>query len=508
MLGERRSRAAVPALVQRLKQEDARLAHRILGALAQIGDERAVPALIDLARGADPTLTLRRRPLRRRHRRGGGGGLPPHPRRVTPTRASGRRRARRSTTWPRARTKRGRGPPLTCARRAPRGAPPRSPGRGRFPLRCADHEDPHAPAVVRAGGACLRRSPRPAPEPARRRVLSAPPSPPPSSRSRSATSGSTATSRRRSRRSSAAPGAPSGSSSGRRTATSATASAASSAPTRTACTTAAAGSSAGRIVQGTKWSSIVSVSSTERYEIAAVGETVETPAGKFDGCVRVRAHNRAGQGDRPRPRDHLRARGRAGPDRDLRGRRDGGDPPDQGRAREVPRRGEVTMREVGHRDRGLRHRRRRGALDPAAPRGGHRGAARRPDRRAEGGGARPSQGAGARPRPRAPDRADARTCSPIRRSRWWSSSSAGSTRRSPSCVARSSAASTSSPRTRRCSRPAETRSSGSPARRASTSTTRGRSAAASRSSGRSARRSRPTGSARCTGSSTGRRTSS
>ena len=44
---------------------------------------------------------------------------------------------------------------------------------------------------------------------------------------------------------------------------------------------------------GRGWSSVVSVSSTERYEIAAVGETVATPAGKFDGCVRVRAHNRA-----------------------------------------------------------------------------------------------------------------------------------------------------------------------------------------------------------------------
>jgi hypothetical protein len=45
---------------------------------------------------------------------------------------------------------------------------------------------------------------------------------------------------------------------------------------------------------GRTWSSVVSVSSTERYEIAAVGETVATPAGRFDGCVRVRAQNRAG----------------------------------------------------------------------------------------------------------------------------------------------------------------------------------------------------------------------
>ncbi len=44
---------------------------------------------------------------------------------------------------------------------------------------------------------------------------------------------------------------------------------------------------------GQGWASVVSVSSTERYEIAAIGETVTTPAGRFDGCVRVRAHNRA-----------------------------------------------------------------------------------------------------------------------------------------------------------------------------------------------------------------------
>ncbi len=47
------------------------------------------------------------------------------------------------------------------------------------------------------------------------------------------------------------------------------------------------------IEPGKSWSSVVSVSSTERYEIAAVGERVATPAGSFDGCVRVRAHNRA-----------------------------------------------------------------------------------------------------------------------------------------------------------------------------------------------------------------------
>jgi hypothetical protein len=52
----------------------------------------------------------------------------------------------------------------------------------------------------------------------------------------------------------------------------------------------------GPIAAGTSWSSVVSVSSTERYEIAATGETVSTPAGRFDGCVRVRAHNRAQRG--------------------------------------------------------------------------------------------------------------------------------------------------------------------------------------------------------------------
>jgi hypothetical protein len=45
--------------------------------------------------------------------------------------------------------------------------------------------------------------------------------------------------------------------------------------------------------QGRTWASVVSVSSTERYEIAAVGERVTTPAGTFERCVRVRAHNRA-----------------------------------------------------------------------------------------------------------------------------------------------------------------------------------------------------------------------
>jgi hypothetical protein len=45
---------------------------------------------------------------------------------------------------------------------------------------------------------------------------------------------------------------------------------------------------------GRTWASVVGVGSTERYEIVGVGERVETSAGTFDGCVRVRAHNRAG----------------------------------------------------------------------------------------------------------------------------------------------------------------------------------------------------------------------
>lgn len=45
--------------------------------------------------------------------------------------------------------------------------------------------------------------------------------------------------------------------------------------------------------QGASWSSIAAPGSTERFEIAAVDETVKTPAGEFRGCVKVRARNRA-----------------------------------------------------------------------------------------------------------------------------------------------------------------------------------------------------------------------
>jgi len=46
------------------------------------------------------------------------------------------------------------------------------------------------------------------------------------------------------------------------------------------------------IERGKAWSSIVSVSSTERYEIADTGFTVNTPAGSFNDCVLVKAVNR------------------------------------------------------------------------------------------------------------------------------------------------------------------------------------------------------------------------
>jgi hypothetical protein len=49
----------------------------------------------------------------------------------------------------------------------------------------------------------------------------------------------------------------------------------------------------GPIAVGTRWSSVLTPTSTESYEIVAVGERVVTPAGAFDGCVRVRANTRA-----------------------------------------------------------------------------------------------------------------------------------------------------------------------------------------------------------------------
>jgi hypothetical protein len=50
------------------------------------------------------------------------------------------------------------------------------------------------------------------------------------------------------------------------------------------------------LTPGAAWKSVVSASSTEKYQIAGVDETVTTPAGTFRGCVRVRAVNDAGPG--------------------------------------------------------------------------------------------------------------------------------------------------------------------------------------------------------------------
>lgn len=43
---------------------------------------------------------------------------------------------------------------------------------------------------------------------------------------------------------------------------------------------------------GTRWKAVVSVSSTEHYEITETGVTASEPAGRFEGCVRVVARNR------------------------------------------------------------------------------------------------------------------------------------------------------------------------------------------------------------------------
>jgi hypothetical protein len=42
------------------------------------------------------------------------------------------------------------------------------------------------------------------------------------------------------------------------------------------------------------WSSVLSETSTEHYRIVAVGVTTRVAAGTFDGCIVVRARNRAG----------------------------------------------------------------------------------------------------------------------------------------------------------------------------------------------------------------------
>lgn len=48
------------------------------------------------------------------------------------------------------------------------------------------------------------------------------------------------------------------------------------------------------LAEGKSWSSVVSVSSTEHYSVAAVGEAAEVPAGRFAGCVRVEGRTPGG----------------------------------------------------------------------------------------------------------------------------------------------------------------------------------------------------------------------
>ena len=46
------------------------------------------------------------------------------------------------------------------------------------------------------------------------------------------------------------------------------------------------------LMKGTRWNSVVSISSTERYQIESVGVRQTTPAGNFEGCVVVLVENR------------------------------------------------------------------------------------------------------------------------------------------------------------------------------------------------------------------------
>lgn len=46
------------------------------------------------------------------------------------------------------------------------------------------------------------------------------------------------------------------------------------------------------IEPGKTWNNVVTVSSTERYQILQVGLSCEVPAGTFEGCVRVESRNR------------------------------------------------------------------------------------------------------------------------------------------------------------------------------------------------------------------------
>lgn len=47
---------------------------------------------------------------------------------------------------------------------------------------------------------------------------------------------------------------------------------------------------------GRKWSAVVSLTESESYEVVGIGETIEIPAGHFNGCVRVEGRSPGGQG--------------------------------------------------------------------------------------------------------------------------------------------------------------------------------------------------------------------
>lgn len=46
------------------------------------------------------------------------------------------------------------------------------------------------------------------------------------------------------------------------------------------------------VTRGQKWMAVLSVTSTERYEIVETGLTIDTPRGRFEDCIQVRAQNR------------------------------------------------------------------------------------------------------------------------------------------------------------------------------------------------------------------------
>lgn len=58
LLAERKNAAAVPALIERLKDPDREVAMKAVGALGAIGDPKAVPALIEMSQTRDPQFLI------------------------------------------------------------------------------------------------------------------------------------------------------------------------------------------------------------------------------------------------------------------------------------------------------------------------------------------------------------------------------------------------------------------------------------------------------------------